>query len=61
LKIQIASQRAVAGVGTSKSGVGTDEVIHDIMSLSLTKSSYFLQRHHALDADTTNFHVAAIS
>ena len=64
LKIQMGLQRAVAGVqvGTSISGVGTDETIHAIISFSLThKCSNFLQRHHALDTHTTNFHTAAIS
>jgi len=36
-KIQIRPQPTVAGVGTSQSGVGTDESIHAIMFSSLTQ------------------------
>jgi len=55
-KIQMGPQRAVAGVGTSKSGVGTDEVVHAAIIFSsltqvlqlLTTSSYPRRPHHQL-------------
>jgi len=50
---------AVAGVGTSKSDVGSGKVIHAIQSSSLTYVLQLVSRQHALDAHA--FHTAAIS
>jgi len=59
--MKMGPQRAVAGVRTLEPEVGSGQSIHAIRSSSLTDVLLFFQRHHALDAHTTNFHSTAIS
>jgi hypothetical protein len=59
--MQMGPQRAVAGVGTSNSDVGSGNSIHAVQISSLTDVLQLFERHDALDAHTTKFHTTAIS
>jgi len=66
-KIQIGSQQAVAGGGTSKSSGGTYKAIDAVKLYMLSyppvshKCSNSWLRHHTFDHHTPDFHTAAIS